>query len=250
MSKTPKHPLYDNGQLHLSISKGNIKVGGIPQFNTLPGKDPLTSKKGELLTNIEGTCGDLCENCKATCYAIKCALFHHNSIIPAWAKNTYILRNDPEKVRKEINEFIKKNIVKYFRFHTSGEIENVAHLKLYCDICNDNPDVVFYMYTKNFQAIYDLFIYEGEEKPSNFVINLSEWHGNIRKFYASLDNSSIKFFNSLNEFAYDDGAEECGNIISYVHCPAVNQRGHETGVTCAMCRRCMTQGKRTAVYAH
>ena len=250
MSNKPKYPIYDDGQLHLSISKGNIKVGNIPQFNTLPGNEPLRGYNGELLTNIEGTCGDLCEDCKGDCYAIKCARFRHHTVINAWAKNTYILRNEPEKVRNEINEFLRKSVFRYFRFHTSGEVENMEQLKLYCEICNDNPDVVFYMYTKNFKAIYDLFVINREEKPDNLIINLSEWHGNIRRFYDKLPKNAIQFFNSLNEFAYDDGSEECGNIISYIHCPAINNRGHETGVTCAICKRCMTPNKRTAVYAH
>ena len=39
---TPKYPIYDNGKLHISISQGNSKMGNIPQFNILPGDEPLT----------------------------------------------------------------------------------------------------------------------------------------------------------------------------------------------------------------
>ena len=36
------------------------------------------------------------------------------------------------------------------------------------------------------------------------------------------------------------------------HCPAVDKNGHETGVTCAKCKRCIVakRGEKTAVYAH
>ena len=146
-SKNPIYPIYDEGNLHVSISKGNQKLGNIPGFNTLAGNEPLTLKNGRMLTNIVGTCGSLCELCKNKCYAVRFSVQHHNSVVPAYAKNTVILRNDPQKLRAEINEYCKKNIVRYFRFHTSGELESIEQLKLYAQICKDNEDVVFYIYT-------------------------------------------------------------------------------------------------------
>lgn len=148
-----KYPIYDNGQLHISISQKNGKLGNIPQFNTLPGDEPLSLSNGKVLTSIKGTCGGHCEGCKSACYAIRSAIYHHNSVVPAWGRNTVILRNEPEKVKREIKEFCNKNIVKYFRFHTAGELESIDQLKLYCEICNENNDVIFYIYTKRFDLI-------------------------------------------------------------------------------------------------
>ena len=36
------------------------------------------------------------------------------------------------------------------------------------------------------------------------------------------------------------------------HCPAIDKNGHETGVTCASCKRCFSvkNGDKTAVYKH
>ena len=171
---TPKYPIYDTGQLHVVISQRNTKLGNIPQFNTLPGDEPLALSGGRPLTNIKGTCGGHCEDCKSSCYAIRCALRNHNTVIPAWGINTVILRTDREKVKSEITEYCNKNIVKYFRFHTSGELESLEHLDLYCDICRMNPEVTFYIYTKRFDLLVEWFVERGEKKPDNFVINLSE----------------------------------------------------------------------------
>lgn len=241
-----KYSIYDDGQLSVSISKGNQKMGNIPQFNTLPGNVPLRKKDGTLLCNIHGTCSKYCKHCSKDCYAIRSAIYHHNSIISAWGRNTVLLRNDPHKVHLAINEYCRKNVVKYFRFHSSGELESYKQLLMYIEICKDNPDVTFYIYTKAFdilQEYFNMLDATGGSMPDNFIINLSEWHGNL------VDLLYKKFFRDCNVFAFDDG--EAGPLVeSYVHCPAVNEKGFETGVTCAQCRRCMKRGNFTAVYAH
>lgn len=248
----PKYPIYDNGQLHIVVSQGNMKLGNIPQFNTLPGDEPLKLKSGQVLTNIKGTCGGCCDDCKKTCYAIRSARLHHNSNIAAWGKNTVIIRNEPEKVKREIKEFCQKNVVKYFRFHTSGEFESIEQIKLYCEICNENDDVIFYVYTKRFDLIFKYFVIDGNKVPDNFVINLSEWHGNIENFIANCgyQKAASDLFGKLNIFAYDDNCKRAAFAKTLVHCPAIDKTGHETGITCAQCRRCMKHGSKTAVYAH
>jgi hypothetical protein len=241
-----KYSIYDDGQLYVSISKGNQKMGNIPQFNTLPGNVPLRKKDGTLLCNIHGTCSKYCKLCSTDCYAIRAAIYHNNSCILAWGRNTVLLRNDPHKVHLAINEYCRKNVVKYFRFHSSGELESYKQLLMYVEICKDNPDVTFYIYTKAFDILHTWFCdleKKGESVPENLVINLSEWHGNID------DIKNEKYFKECNIFAYDDG--DCGpNVDAMQHCPAVNKDGFETGVTCAQCLRCMKKGNITAVYTH
>ena len=241
-----KYSIYDDGQLSVSISKGNQKMGNIPQFNTLPGNVPLRKKDGTLLCNIHGTCSKYCKHCSEDCYAIRSAIYHSNSCIPSWVRNTIILRNNPEKIREAIKDYCNKNVVRYFRFHSSGELESYMQLLMYVAICKDNPDVTFYLYTKAFDILQTWFndLEEGGGSiPENFVINLSEWHGNLDEI------KNKKYFKDCNIFAYDDG--DCSpSIEALPHCPAVNSKGFETGITCAQCRRCMKKGNITAVYAH
>ena len=85
------------------------------------------------------------------------------------------------------------------------------------------------------------------------MINLSEWHGNIEKFIntevqPSCQDKVRDLFNSLNIFFYDDNTDD--RFVGAAHCPAIDRDGHETGVTCAQCRRCMKHGSKTAVYSH
>lgn len=233
------YPVYDYGELSVTISHRNDKLGNIPQFNTLPGNRPLRKKDGTLLTNISGTCGKHCGECFGDCYAVRFIKCHHNTVVKAYAANTVVLRHNPNKLRKSIKEYCNKNIVKYFRFHTSGELESVSQLQLYCDICKDNPDVVFYIYTKAFE-ILEAWIEKKRVFPKNLIVNLSQWNDNLRGL-------SDRLLQQCNIFAYDDG---CVDLSHMKHCPAVDRKGHETGVTCAECRRCMKKGNATAVYAH
>ena len=233
------YPVYDYGELNVTISKRNNKLGNIPAFNTLPGNRPIKKNDGTQLTNIVGTCGKHCKECFNDCYSVRYIKCHHNSTVRAYANNTIIMRNDGEKLRKAIKEYCEKNIVRYFRFHTSGELESVEQLKLYCDICNDNPDIIFYIYTKAFD-ILQAWIEKFVKFPINLVVNLSQWNDN-------LDGLSSRLLNQCNVFAYDDGETDLSHMT---HCPAVDRKGHETGITCAQCRRCMKRGSKTAVYAH
>lgn len=237
--KEPMYPVYDYGDLNVTMSHRNNKLGNIPQFNLLPGNKPLRKKDGRLLTNINGTCGKHCAECFHDCYAVRFIRVHHNVCVKAYAANTVILRHNPEKLRKAIKEYCDKNIVKYFRFHTSGELESVEQFQLYCDICKDNPDVIFYIYTKAFE-ILEAWIEKYVKFPKNMVVNLSQWNDN-------LEGVSDRLKRQCSIFAYDDGDTD---LSSMFHCPAVDRKGHETGITCAECRRCMKKGNVTAVYAH
>ena len=179
-SKNPIYPIYDEGNLHVSISKGNQKLGNIPGFNTLAGNEPLTLKNGRMLTNIVGTCGSLCELCKNKCYAMRFSVQHHNSVIPAYAKAFELLKQ-----------------------------------------------------------WFDELSANGESVPENFVINLSMWKNNVDEYLKD------ERFAKCNIFEYDEEKNS-----SFAHCPAIDKNGHETGVTCAMCRKCMRRGSKTAVYPH
>lgn len=238
-NKEVMYPVYDNGELHIAISKGNQKMGNIPAFNLLPSNEPLKLNNGTQLTNIIGTCGKHCKSCKDDCYAIRYIKQRHNSCVTPYAGNTIIMRNDPKKLYDEIKEFCDKNIVKYFRFHTSGELESFEQFCNYCNICDNNPDVVFYIYTKAFE-ILEKYLEKYEKFPSNLVVNLSEWNGNLKEVPFSI-------VGKCSVFMYDDGSQDLSKIT---HCPAVDKDGHETGITCAMCRRCMKKRNITAVYAH
>jgi len=230
-----KYNLYMNGETRIHITGGNAKIGkGVFNISLLPSDEPLTKKDGTVLTNLKGTCGGCCDGCKNNCYAVKQAVYHHNSVIKAWGENTLLARENMDEFFHQLDIFFNENIVSVFRWHVGGEFFSKEYMRAVYEFCARHEDVKFYTYTKRFSWLEEL----DEYKPSNLVVNVSQWHNN--------------YSNPLNypTFEYDDGTIE--EVANLPHCPAVDKDGHETGITCAKCRRCFTakNGNRIAVYAH
>jgi hypothetical protein len=260
----------ENAKLH--IAKGNTKIGKtIYSFSTLPGnKEHLIYAKGILLTDIPGTCTNLCEGCFGACYAVNSAQRHHNAVIQAWAENTLLLRNKPKELFDEIDKYItEKNIAYYnsqgvkdrkittWRWNVSGEIQNVQELEMMNNLARKHPEVQFGIYTKNFTALGKLLDKIGDTEP-NFAVNVSQWHHVADEFLA-------KYPNKCNVFEYDDSnlkhhdlsEEDVLRLEKVTHCPAVTKEGHHAtlpngeSITCDRCKRCYTKtGRHTAVYSH
>ena len=235
--KKIKYESFLTAETHLHIQNGNRKLGqGIYTVNLLSGDKPLTLKDGTILTNVSGTCDGCCDGCKKDCYAIKTQLRYNNDV-PTWADNTLLAKYDVVTFFGELQSFINKNVVAVIRYHALGEIPSFNYLFKAVELANNNPNIRFYLYTKRFQWI-EQYINTFGDFPKNFVVNVSIWHNNYKNLL------------SLPEFIYDDGTQS--ELESVVHCPAVDKSGNNTGVTCAMCKRCINakQGTRTAVYAH
>lgn len=235
----------------LSISYGNRKIGkGIANVSTLPGdKDHLLIKKdGTILSNVPGTCGGMCSQCYEYCYA-KNAAKRYPSARTAWAKNTLLLRQDPEKFFSLIHEFltIKKEVTD-FRWNVSGEIETYEQLEMMNDFAINHPSVWFGVYTKRYTYVLD-FLKKHQHFAPNFIVNISVWHN----LYAMLTMFK-DYHREINFFCYDDGQTnkaEQEALVTMPHCRAVSDKHKETGFQCINCNWCYRRkGMMTAVYSH
>lgn len=267
----PKYSItLENAKLH--ISKGNSKIGKtIYNFSTLPGNQHyMLYVKGELLTDVPGTCTNLCAGCFGACYAVNSVKLHHNCTVRAWAENTLLLRNKPKELFNEIDALITKKNAKYsktqnlddrgvttWRWNVSGEIQNVSELKLMNWLAKRHSEVQFGIYTKNFLALELLLKEIGDTEP-NFCVNVSQWH-HVADWFLK------KYPGKVNVFEYDDSnlkhhdlsEEDVRRLSEIKHCPAVTKQGHHAkdangeDITCDKCKRCYTKrGWTTAVYSH
>lgn len=236
--KNTKVAVFINEETHAHIVDGNKKVGkGIYCINLLSGDEPLTLKNGFQLTNISGTCEGCCEHCKKDCYAIRNQKFRSTEEnLISWSENTLLAKQFPDQFFIDIQTFLDRSLVCAIRFHSFGEIPSFEYLLKMIEIANNNPFVRFYTYTKRYEWLEQVL--KEQELPQNLVINVSIWHNNYSNPY------------NLPEFIYDDHTDP--SLENIPHCPAVDKNGHETGVTCAMCKRCIfaTKGQKTAVYEH
>ena len=230
---------YDSS-MKISLAKGNTKLGkGVYAFNLMPGDEPLSTKDKGQLTNVRGTCGGCCSDCKGVCYAIRDASRYHNTCIPSLGKNTLIMRHDIDNMFQQLKNACIAKKVKILRYHSSGEIESYDYLLHMVKLAVELPDVKFYFYTKRFEYI-EQYLTDHKVFPSNLICNISEWNGNTNGFN----------LNGVNVFTYDDGNNP--ELKDVIHCPAVDKNGHKTGIHCDQCKRCFSNndGHVTAVYAH
>ena len=253
---------YEITKSKLHISKGNSKIGkGIYSFSTLPGNENhLIYAKGELMTDIPGTCSKHCETCHKACYAFNSAQRYHNTVIPAWGENTLLLRSG--KLKEEMNKYLTrmnkgKTKVEIMRIHVSGEFRSAEDIEMWNEIAKDHPETIFATYTKNYEAV-DKFMKKHGDTADNFVINISQWHGVANKFLK-------KYPNKFNVFTYDDSntkgndlsTKEKERLSNLRRCPAVLRNGKHAKkadgkpITCDNCKYCYKKsGTETAVYAH
>lgn len=227
-------------EMVISVSKGNSKLGkGVMIFNLLPGDEPISTKDKGQLTNVRGTCAGCCNGCLDKCYAIKDARRYHNTVIPSLAKNTLMVRNNIDRTFQQLKDELIKKKAKVLRWHSSGEIPDYSYLLHMVKLAVEMPEVRFYFYTKRFEFM-ERYMKECGELPDNLVCNISEWNGNTKGYELT----------GLNTFIYDDGTDD--SLKNVPHCPAVDKKGHKTGVTCEKCGLCYrgNDGHVIAVYSH
>jgi len=133
------------------ISKGNDKLGKIPNIS-LP---PLI------------TCDKL--PCNKKCYALKC---YHRSIESrnAWKTNLMHYESDATDYFQEINKYLERKQVDFFRFHVSGDIPDQNYLNGMKYVAKHNPATKFLVFTKKYYLNFSFI-------PRNLQVVFSVWPG-------------------------------------------------------------------------
>lgn len=130
------------------ISKGNIKIGKIPNSSLRPIKD----------------CPN-CASCKKICYAMK-AYRCYPSAKKAWDSNSKLLRKEPGIWAADHIAFCLKNGPRFFRFNVAGDIIATWHFEQIINVALECPETKFLVFTKSFQFIRG-------DLPENLAIVLS-----------------------------------------------------------------------------
>ena len=231
------------------VKNGNIKIGHTMwSWNKLAGAG--------IISDCKGTCGKHCKGCydpdnprKSPCYVFKSYVqygWDNGTVVKAHIRNTNIMRENPSKAFAEIEQQIKRAKKKpsAIRIHASGELETAKELRYWIILADEFPDIMFYLYTKNYKVV-DEVLKRDQKLPKNFFINISIWHENGVKFY-----NKWKQLKNIRAFVYDDGVDL--KVKPDCYCPAYDKNGklhHET--TCDKCKICFQdKAKICACYAH
>lgn len=185
-------------KLHVSISKGNRKIGRVMNVSTPP-----------ILA-----CGN-CRNCKHFCYDIKACLQYINVRI-ARCRNIVILRRDRNKFFDEIDDAItrrRKN--KYFRWHVAGDIIDYDYFCRMVEIAKKHTDFTFWTYTKMYSIVNQYVKEHGNDRktaiPDNFNVMFSEWDGMplINPYGFKIFTCKMKYGNINHDDKFFDNLFKC-----------------------------------------
>ena len=213
---------------------GNIKLGRrMWSFSKLYGNQTHESRR---YGAVVGTCGHHCDGCAASCYVRKS--YRYPSVIDGHARNTLAFRADLEKAFDDLNGAIDraKNKPHYIRIDQSGEIETPMELLLWVLSAKKHPEIHYYTYTKNFEAVR-MVINTVDNMPSNITINISVWHE-----YGLEEFHEFEKYPFIKAFVYDDKTFDYAahGLKIETYCMAYDEKGKMNhAVTCELCRKCI-----------
>jgi hypothetical protein len=137
--------------MKVHISRGNDKLGAIPNISLSPGR----------------SCGDV--PCKKDCYAMK---FYgmYPTVKRAWSENYRIATSNRPRFFGTLDDFLRKYTPKFFRFHVAGDFIDQNYLE-WCEItASRHPETRFLAFTKKYGLDYS-------KRPANMEIVFSAWPG-------------------------------------------------------------------------
>lgn len=132
------------------LVNGNEKIGkGCYHFSTLPTNQEFDVVINDKAYTVKGTCPCYCQGCYAMSNNY---LRYYNTIFPALALRTILVRKYPEFVQAAINAQIKADHIELLRIHASGDFDIVntefPEMKIWRNVAINNPDVKIWSYTK------------------------------------------------------------------------------------------------------
>lgn len=138
--------------MKLHVSRGNIKLGGIPNVSLPPG----------LSCEVEKPCWRLCYARKAyEVYAAKSAGM-------AWKENWDLWRSDPVGYEIQLGVFLQKTKSLYFRYHVGGDIPSVQYANMMKRTALVFPEITFLVYTRRRWM-------DEADLPKNLIVWQSYW---------------------------------------------------------------------------
>lgn len=148
----------DVRELHISVSRGNTKLGSIPSLSLLPVVD----------------CGN-CAACRHSCYDLRSDMIYKQSIMSR-AINSAILHADPDRYWRELDCWLTLYYPRAFRFHVGGDITDSSYFQNMVDIAKRHADIHFLVFTKMFRIV-NSYCNGGGSIPGNLHVVFSGWPG-------------------------------------------------------------------------
>lgn len=172
----------------VTFTQSTTKMGSIPSVS---------------LTPIDTCPTDVpCAACKNGCSAHR-LLKLRKAARQAWANNTTIARQDPERFFQATKGFIIGQGCKFFRFHVGGDIPSQDYLDRMADLARELPGVRFLCFTKNHHLQFT-------NLPPNLTIVASMWPGWGNPHHPNIARLPKAWVRDATETRIPNDAIECG----------------------------------------
>lgn len=190
----------------VSISKGNRKLGCVPNISMTPGKSCVK----DVPCLGQG------------CYALKAPRLYP-ATRAAWRRNEYLARNHPDSYFKQIAAQVTTAKPRLFRWHVAGDILSGDYLRGMCRIAVANPHTHFLAFTKNFDVVNQFE--DREAVPANLVIVFSAWP---EMSFSNPHRHRVAWMQDGTETRVPEDAIECpGNCESCGMCYELDRLGRD-----------------------
>lgn len=173
---------------HVSISRGNAKMGAIPSLS-LPA----------LITCSP----EACKCCGKKCYAHKIAKLRPKTVGAAYQRNLDILKENPEQFWREVNAAVA--VTRFFRFGVSGDIYDEHYFEKMVEVAKKNKHCELLCFTKKFRIVNKYL--EVHRLPKNLHIIFSGWKGLEINNPHNLPEAHVLFKDGFT--TAKDGAKYC-----------------------------------------
>ena len=198
-------------------------VGGMSKPSKMPGYCySLPARRCKVGSSLRSVKGSVC----AGCYAMK-GFYSFPKVAEALERRFQSLR-DPRWTAAMI-ALIRKRSIRYFRWHDSGDIQSVSHLRNIVLVCLATPGTRHWLPTREYRIVDDYRLEYGA-LPENLVIRASA-HMIGKVAPSRFEHSSM---------VLPKGVETTN--AGFV-CPAPTQ-----GNECRRCRACWSRNASTIAY--
>lgn len=224
--------------LAMTIAQAHNIAGAIGKPSKLPGFSyGLDARKCRTGSHLRGVAGSVCSGC----YAMK-GWYGSWAALKEGHRRRHAGLEDPRWVDAMVR-LISHYCVPphdYFRWHDSGDLQGLWHLKLITKVCERTPDVKHWLPTREYEDVR-LFLKHGFAIPPNLVVRLSahmiDTEPVVPAELAHLPTSTVQTFPSGEGIKLVEGK-------GAIECKAIENRDN----TCGTCRACWSPEVRNVSY--
>jgi len=132
------------------------------------------SKLGNQIPNINLPAGCTCREdapCRKLCYAQR-GRFRYEVVQKRAFENLKAWETDPKQFEEDVKE--QTNLSKFVRWHSSGDIPDMAYLEMMCRVAMELEGTNYLCFTKKYELV-NQFLNSGNTIPDNLTIVFSAW---------------------------------------------------------------------------